>query len=517
LVKSPLSAQPITAHLDGAARLLIQEAPTQQLPVEDPAEMDHLVIGSLSLAGRIEGTGQASLQWRATGALEPVEVQRGVGLFDIQRPEQEIDSMQASPAVFVLKGGHLLPGRLESVVDDGVKVSSPFSTITHLPNDVLRAICFRDLSRMRPRGFEDPAWQITKGTKEDVRLEQGKLTLKNRATYGHPNILAGDELRFTFNTPESYGAMAVEMYKDGTSPGSRGGTLHVMRSGTQFWCAVEHSDGQSRSSDYVGNVRPGPVSLHVLLRNGMLQVSANGVQLVNAAMPDERRKGQGMSFGASEMWGGSQSTTLQVSDFSIVTRADHLPAPIVDEKTREMALLLPRFRKDSPPQHLLLAPNGDLLRGRIQDFVGSALKFQSGVENATIPLERLQAAIWLQPATPDGTAPPAEAPAPVGENYYHVLLKDGGPWVFLKGDGSPDGEDQGNEAPSDETEGDGMIFYEPIPDEIRREWIQLMFDRLKMHYELRQRIRRSAGLPAGNLVTGSFRRPVRNNPRRPRS
>jgi hypothetical protein len=62
-----------------------------------------------------------------------------------------------------------------------------------------------------------------------------------------------------------------------------------------------------------------------------------------------------------------------------------------------------------------------------------------------------------------------------------------------------------------------MISYEPIPDEIRREWLQLMFERMKMHYELRQRIRRSAGLPAGNLVTGAFRRPVRRNQRRPRT
>lgn len=37
------------------------------------------------------------------------------------------------------------------------------------------------------------------------------------------------------------------------------------------------------------------------------------------------------------------------------------------------------------------------------------------------------------------------------------------------------------------------------------------------HDRLRQRVRRSAGLPAGNLVTGAFRRPVRGNTRRPRS
>ena len=57
----------------------------------------------------------------------------------------------------------------------------------------------------------------------------------------------------------------------------------------------------------------------------------------------------------------------------------------------------------------------------------------------------------------------------------------------------------------------------PIPHEFQRELWQIMLDRMKMHCELRQRIRRSAGLPAGNLVTGSFRRPVRNKLRRPRS
>jgi len=68
-----------------------------------------------------------------------------------------------------------------------------------------------------------------------------------------------------------------------------------------------------------------------------------------------------------------------------------------------------------------------------------------------------------------------------------------------------------------QTIGSSTFTYGPIPDQIQRELWQIMLDRMKMHYELRQRIRRSAGLPAGNLVTGSFRRPVRNKPRRPRT
>jgi len=61
-----------------------------------------------------------------------------------------------------------------------------------------------------------------------------------------------------------------------------------------------------------------------------------------------------------------------------------------------------------------------------------------------------------------------------------------------------------------------MIAYEPIPSDIRLELYRLMIDRMKTHYELRQSKRRSAGLPAGNMVTGAFRRPVRGNNRRPR-
>jgi len=68
-----------------------------------------------------------------------------------------------------------------------------------------------------------------------------------------------------------------------------------------------------------------------------------------------------------------------------------------------------------------------------------------------------------------------------------------------------------------QTIGSSKFTYGPIPDQIQRELWRIMLDRMKMHYELRQRIRRSAGLPAGNMVTGAFRRPVRRNQRRPRT
>jgi thiol-disulfide isomerase/thioredoxin len=266
-----------------------------------------------------------------------------------------------------------------------------------------------------------------KGDPASAVVNEGTLILKNRAVMGHPSILSGDEVVFTFHTPDSYGALAVELFKDDVTSTKKAGTLHMMRSGNQFWCAVERADGQSRSSDYVGNVKAGPVAIKLIIQDGLVEVWANGMPLVNAALPNADRRGQALTFGASEMWGGGQVTTLHVSNFQVVGRPDHLPMPSVDEKSKEMALTLPRFMRDSPPQQVLLAPNGDVLRGRLDAVEGDNLKFTAGVETVNLPLKRVQSAIWLQP--PASSTPATVQAKSAGESVgqtFNLVLRDGG-------------------------------------------------------------------------------------------
>ena len=58
-----------------------------------------------------------------------------------------------------------------------------------------------------------------------------------------------------------------------------------------------------------------------------------------------------------------------------------------------------------------------------------------------------------------------------------------------------------------------MIDYQPFVFDYDRSFLRLVMERIRMHAELRDRIRRSAGLPAGNLVTGAFRRRTKRSPR----
>jgi thiol-disulfide isomerase/thioredoxin len=144
----------------------------------------------------------------------------------------------------------------------------------------------------------------------------------------------------------------------------------------------------------------------------MLEIKAHGVPLLNTLLPMERRRGQGIVFGPSEMWGGGQVSTLQISDFRVIARADHLPMPLVGDSTKLQTLELPRFRRDSPPRHAIVAPNGDVLRGSIESITADSLTFRAGLESLPLPLSRLQSAIWLQPPAPAEAAPAKPPPQP---------------------------------------------------------------------------------------------------------
>lgn len=424
----------MTTHLAGVSRILFAEtAKTPAAEEPAPEKMQRLVVGGQSLAGRLIGEKDSTPRWLATGATRPAPLRNGAGVYDILWPEEVV--AVPSPAMFVMEHGQLLPGTLRAVTDEEVKFDSPFVDAKSIKAGELHAILFRDQDSFKPRGLDDLRWKVTKGKAEDAVLTDGTLTLRNRAAFGHPSILTGDELRFTFHVPETYGAMAVELFKDSAESSGRAATLHMMRSGNQFWCAVELAGSQMRSSDHVGNIRPGPVRVGITFRDGMMEVRANDVPVINSALPVEVRKGMGLSFGPSEMWGGGQSTALQVSSFAVITRPDHLPMPGVDDAAKEQALVVPRFRRDSPPRHALIAPNGDLLRGRIEEVKDSIIRFASGLESVDLPLTRVQAAVWLKPPMKEGT----QAAAPTAPAMTHALvLKDGGRLLLEVDEFGPD-------------------------------------------------------------------------------
>lgn len=55
----------------------------------------------------------------------------------------------------------------------------------------------------------------------------------------------------------------------------------------------------------------------------------------------------------------------------------------------ERALTVPRFSRDTPPSHILVAENGDMKRGKLLGFNGETLQFDSKLRQFSVPIDRV--------------------------------------------------------------------------------------------------------------------------------
>ena len=67
------------------------------------------------------------------------------------------------------------------------------------------------------------------------------------------------------------------------------------------------------------------------------------------------------------------------------------PAPKKDKSSSklERALTVPRFNRDHPPNHILVAKTGDMKRGKFLDFQGQTIQFDSKLRKVSVPIDRV--------------------------------------------------------------------------------------------------------------------------------
>ena len=67
------------------------------------------------------------------------------------------------------------------------------------------------------------------------------------------------------------------------------------------------------------------------------------------------------------------------------------PAPKKDKSSSklERALTVPRFNRDHPPNHILVAKTGDMKRGKFLDFQGQTIQFDSRLRKVSVPIDRV--------------------------------------------------------------------------------------------------------------------------------
>ncbi len=111
--------------------------------------------------------------------------------------------------------------------------------------------------------------------------------------------------------------------------------------------------------------------------NGMLQI------VVETGDPDEDSKK--VQFGGD--FAANQAVALKHGVDLLFDPLD-IQSEKLDVKV-ERALTVPRFNRETPPKHILVANNGDLKRGKLTGFNGETIQFEAKMRKSVIPLNRV--------------------------------------------------------------------------------------------------------------------------------
>lgn len=88
-------------------------------------------------------------------------------------------------------------------------------------------------------------------------------------------------------------------------------------------------------------------------------------------------------------------TRLSHSQILAVQLISGVDEPEIDEVERERLLTVPRNRKKSPPTHLVIARNGDILRGRLLRMTEDTVEVESRLETLQIERSVVSQIFWL--------------------------------------------------------------------------------------------------------------------------
>ena len=99
-------------------------------------------------------------------------------------------------------------------------------------------------------------------------------------------------------------------------------------------------------------------------------------QLVRTVKVKERNPGREWMESENDTWIGLIATP---------------PDPEKDKSDLklERALTVPRFNRDNPPNHILVAKTGDMKRGKFLDFHGQTIQFDSKLREVSVPIDRV--------------------------------------------------------------------------------------------------------------------------------
>ena len=248
------------------------------------------------------------------------------------------------------------------------------------------------------------------------------VTFRASEAIGHASILNGDVVEFTLTWTEQVSAnVLLNLFTQIPSNQPGGPAIGFAIRDNTITVMDGSIDGARRATDDDQEIKlPSMRARVTIFRQGnKLRVSVNGqvaqtfemdsidrtsrALLVRASVINRRRSQSIRS--ASAVRSPVQSvgtnpkldTYVRISEFEVRDTVGNSIRHFIDDEAKQITLTVPRFRRDTPATHVLLSPNGDLLRGSLKSVDEKSVHFESQQESMQIDRQRIASIIWLTP------------------------------------------------------------------------------------------------------------------------
>ena len=417
-LETSFAREPITIALTGCRALVLPQSNNEAVPESEEdrkkafEKLDHLTTTRGALHGTMEWGGGKLPKFRPVGGVEALAPIVANDLTMKRRAASGEQTVERAPALMHVKSGETFPVLLTAISKDKVDFAWPAAGKDFLATSDLHAIQFVQ-PRVATQGFEGAQWQSINTSKPTIKDKT--VTIPSGGGIGHPFAIQGDDISFKLEPVGRGSTLRIRLFT--SSLEQKTGTTNFLISdmGTLYFGPENDQEGQFDDQLQIPK-STGPIEIRLTFPEDRVEMWVNGLRTQTNNQRERERevkgkkpRGPGIVLESTSLW-GNQSNDVKVSDFQVVGTTFNVPPPIFGEDAKREALLLPRVHRESPPRHILIGRNGDLLRGEIESMSDSHLLFRAGLETFKVPRDRVTSAVWVAKAeTGDAKAPPPEA------------------------------------------------------------------------------------------------------------
>ena len=405
-LKTVHSDEPISSALAGVRELKFRLSDESTGASEDVIEFDGGKLHGRLAPGDIESS---PLGWLPVGSANASPLPEGRRM----RIVRETDDSGSQPGedavsdVLHLRNGDIVPGRLETIDETHVSIKTAFVQTTRISQSQIKAIELNMNVFLPTSGFGSRGWIVTEGQDGAVKRTDKQAVFHKPATLRHGGILRGNEIRFDVQwdvrvpvaltiSPftggvKQMGPTVLSLYFTGQQVIARGQQGQARQPGRQHAVLGRpHTGGETRAN------------LKLSFYDKEFQVSVDGNMLLTQPFTESAREGNGIiltvqRLGANRQRNGGQESSdlLTIANLEVGHSEGVFHGLRIDDESKRAVLTVPRQRKKNPPTHVLVAQNGDLLRGRLLGLTADHIEFTSRLDDFTFPRQRVAGIIWL--------------------------------------------------------------------------------------------------------------------------